>query len=150
MPQGSMLSLVVFPSTIVAMGIVAFLIGWKRHARFMNTLREKRAAERNATQLAATMAYEPEVMITNVMRADESLLIGYQPVVNSSGDARGNQGTFVAFGTDLTMLEQLETWCTQQACVRVELDHLDNRLRLSCSYTSERVELSMVPNKNVG
>ncbi|WP_298207955.1 hypothetical protein [Ferrimicrobium sp.] len=150
MPQGSMLSLVVFPSTIVLMGIVAFLVGWRRHARFMSSIRAKRAAEFNANHLSQTMAYEPEVLITNVMRADESVLIGYQPYLHAAQDVTKAQGTFVAFGSEASVLERLENWCTQQACIRVELDHLGNRLRLSRSYTTEQVELSMVPKKNVG
>ncbi|MCI2975564.1 MAG: hypothetical protein MP439_05750 [Ferrimicrobium sp.] len=145
-----MLSLVVFPSTIVLMGIVAFLVGWKRHARFMNSIRAKRAAQYNATHIATTMAYEPEVMITNVMRADESLLIGYQPYLHTAQDVTKAQGTFVAFGTTQEVLECLENWCAQQACVRVELNHMDHRLRLCRTYTTEQVELSMVPSKNVG
>ena len=151
-----MLSLVVFPSSIVLMGIVAFLVGWRLHSRFMNSIRAKRAAEFNASHLSSTMAYEPEVLITNVMRADESLLIGYRPYLQTEPylqTQRGTpmaQGTFVAFGSDNGVYDQLEMWCNQQACIRVELDHLDNRLRLCRSYTTEQIELSMVPKKNVG
>jgi hypothetical protein len=145
-----MLSLVVFPSTIVLMGIVAFLVGWKRHTRFMNSIRAKRAAEFNASHLSSTMAYEPEVLITNVMRADASLLIGYQPYLQAEQGTPKAQGTFVAFGYDSDVFERLELWCSQQACIRVELDHLDSRLRLCRSYTTEQIELSMVPKKNVG
>ncbi len=145
-----MLSLVVFPSTIVLMGIVALLVGWRRHARFMDSIRARRAAEFNASHLSSTMAYEPEVLITNVMRADQSILIGYQPYLQSEQRAPKAQGTFVVFGSDSDAFERLESWCEQQACIRVELDHLDNLLRLCRSYTTEQIELSMVPKKNVG
>jgi hypothetical protein len=145
-----MLSLVVFPSAIVLMGIIAFLVGWRRHTRFMNSIRARRAAEFNATHLSSTMAYEPEVLITNVMRADESVLIGYQPYLQPEHSTPKAQGTFVAFGSDGDVFERLESWCAQQACIRVELDHLENRLRLCRSHTTEQIELSMVPKKNVG
>ncbi|KJE77966.1 hypothetical protein FEAC_03380 [Ferrimicrobium acidiphilum DSM 19497] len=145
-----MLSLVVFPSTIVLMGIIAFLVGWRRHTRFMDSIRARRAAEFNASHLTSTMAYEPEVLITNVMRADESILIGYQPYTQPEQRVSRAQATFVAFGSDSDVFERLEGWCEQQACIRVELDHLDSRLRLCRLYTTEQIELSMVPKKNVG
>ncbi len=146
MPQGSVLALVIFPSAIVALGAVFLIVFWARHKRYMESLRQHRAVETARKQTIDQITSCPEVILTNVVVDGRTLLIAYEAFLRLLNGS--DKGTLVAYDQDGSVTAVLERWCSERACVRVEVFPNQKRMRMTRISGSELVELSTVPTVN--
>jgi len=145
-PQGSVLSLVVFPSVIVVMGVLAMLYGLTRHRRYMEGIRQQRARELTARRTRATFAWASQIALANVMAVDGALLIRYERIDDLGVPVA--EGTVVAYCSDETVLKILEGWASARVALEAQMDLSGRRLMLREITNSERVELSTVPARS--
>gem|GEM_PF-2664476 len=139
MPQGSTLALVVFPSLILAVGVTAAIVMWRRHRIFMESIRTKRAQQLMSRQAWLTLASIPEAILTSVLSMGGSVLIAYERV-----DEPSTSQTIVAQDPGALVLELLEAWCEARMRVRLEIDPLGERLRITTVEHPTPIELPIV------
>lgn len=108
----------------------------------MEGIRRRRAQQFQARQAWLALAEVPSAHLTSVLSMGGSLLIAYEPA-----DAPGRSATIVAQDPGQFVLELLEAWCEARTQVRLEIDPLGERLRLSRVADAERIELPIVSSR---
>ncbi len=140
-----MLALVVFPATMVCFGLVTYVLFFREHRKYMNSIRVTRAQQREIARMSAAASREgatPRVVLTNVMSDGPAVMIGYMSPYEASSVTHE---TVVAWDNEnASAVELLQAWCAQSLLLWMSVDPRSRTLLLASD--DDRVVLSMMPS----
>lgn len=139
-----MLALVIFPATLVGFGLVTYMLFFRQHRQYMNSIRVTRAQQREITRISSVALREgttPRVVLTNVLSDGPAVMIGYTSPYQASSIPHE---TVVAWDNDnASAVEILQAWCAQSMLVWMSVDPRSRTLLLASD--DDKVILSMIP-----